>query len=523
MDTVRIATLQYFIRPVASFADFRAQVSGLIETAADYRCRLIVFPEYFSLQLLTLGDVTRSMTEQVRDLARQSPEILAMIRELAIKNDIYVVAGTVLIEDSESGHLHNVCHVIGPDGSVGAQPKIHMTRFEREEWDIESVREINTFETDFGRLGVAICYDVEFPEIVREHARNGANIIVVPSCTDDRQGFLRVRYCAQARAIENQVFVVQSSTVGSLPSVPAVSLNYGQASILTPSDFAFSRDGIAAEGIPNQEAMVIADVNLSAIADSRAMGTVLPLVDAERYRNKPIVSTLRRLGPAGEHDFVVRSTRPTDFDAISELCRRVYPDSLPWTERQLASHLEVFPEGQFVAVHTKSQRVVGMAASLILRWDDYDPMSAWKDFTLSGMFTNHNPDEGRTLYAAEVMVDPDHQGSGIGRLLYDARRELVQRRRLLRIRAGARLRGYGRFAAEHTPEEYTARVCRGEISDQTLTFQLKRGFRVLDVVGNYLANDTESRGFAALIEWLNPEIATPGDYALQPDRFRARR
>jgi predicted amidohydrolase len=136
-------------------------------------------------------------------------------------------------------------------------------------------------ETDFGRIAVTICYDVEFPELARVAAREGAYILVVPSCTDDRHGFLRVRYCAHARAIENQMYVVHAPTVGSLPMVPAVSLNYGQAAILTPSDFPFARDGILAEGVANQEMMVVGDLNLATIADSRQTGTVLPLRDSE--------------------------------------------------------------------------------------------------------------------------------------------------------------------------------------------------------------------------------------------------
>jgi len=162
------------------------------------------------------------------------------------------------------------------------QGKLHMTRFETEDWKISARSKLKVFETDFGRMAIAVCYDVEFPEIVRAAARRDAHILAVPSCTDDRQGFLRVRYCAQARAIENQMYVIHSPTVGSLPMVPAVSLNYGIASILTPSDFAFSRDGILAEGNPNQEMMVIGELNLKTIADTRATGTVLPLVDSNR-------------------------------------------------------------------------------------------------------------------------------------------------------------------------------------------------------------------------------------------------
>ncbi|HVB38348.1 MAG TPA: nitrilase-related carbon-nitrogen hydrolase, partial [Vicinamibacterales bacterium] len=146
---------------------------------------------------------------------------------------------------------------------------------------------LRIFETDFGRMAIAICYDVEFPEIASAAARLGVHILVVPSCTDDRQGYLRVRYCAQARCVENQMYVIQSHTVGSLPMVPAVSLNYGCAAVLTPSDFPFSRDGILAEGNPNLEMMVIGELNLGTIIEARSRGTVLPLLDSARRRISP--------------------------------------------------------------------------------------------------------------------------------------------------------------------------------------------------------------------------------------------
>jgi predicted amidohydrolase len=174
--------------------------------------------------------------------------------------------------------------VFGPEGRHGRQAKLHLTRFERE-WHVSPGAGLNLFDTSFGRMAVAICYDVEFPELVRAAARAGAHVLAVPSCTDDRQGFLRVRYCAHARAIENQMYVVHASTVGSLPMVPAVSLNYGQAAILTPSDFAFARDGILAEGIPNQETIVIAELNLETIVEGHEAGTVLPLRDSGATTN----------------------------------------------------------------------------------------------------------------------------------------------------------------------------------------------------------------------------------------------
>lgn len=282
MSNIRVASLQYFIRPVKSFEEFAAQVSGLVETAKDYKARLILFPEYFSVQLLTLGDVKRPIAQQVRSLTNLEERIIDLMSGLAKQFGIYVAGGTTPGISSESGgKVVNQCHFFSPNGTFQTQAKLHMTRFEKEDWLISPGTRLKIFETDFGKVAITICYDIEFPEIARVAAREGAYIILCPSCTDDRQGFVRVRYCAQARAIENQLYVVHSSTVGSLPMVPAVSLNYGQASILTPSDFAFPRDGILAEGIPNQESMIIGDLNLNLIDDGRQSGTVLPLLDSQ--------------------------------------------------------------------------------------------------------------------------------------------------------------------------------------------------------------------------------------------------
>ena len=278
---VRVAALKYFTRPVTAFEQFADQVEGLVTTAADYKCAVVVFPEYFTSQLLTLGDVRRPIDEQVRDLPRYVPRYVELLTRLARRHDIYSVGGTILTE-GESGRVHNECFVFGPGGDHVVQGKLHMTRFETEEWRISPRASVEIVETRFGRVGVTICYDVEFPEVARAYARQGVQVLFVPSCTDDRQAFLRVRYCSHARAIENQIYVVQSPTVGSLPMVPAVSLNYGQAAILTPSDFPFARDGILAEGIPNQETMVIGELNMATLHESRTTGTVLPLNDSMR-------------------------------------------------------------------------------------------------------------------------------------------------------------------------------------------------------------------------------------------------
>ncbi len=281
MESVRVAALQYCIRPVASFDEFALQVRSLVAAAVDYRCRLIVFPEYFTTQLLTLGHLDLPIDRQIRALADHHEAYLELMSGLAREHGAYIVGGTIPVRGDDDA-VYNDATVFDPRGRHAVQGKLHMTRFEKEEWRVSPRSELVVFETDLGRLAVAICYDVEFPEIVRAAAREGVRTLVVPSCTDDRRGFLRVRLCAHARAVENNLYVVHACTVGSLPMVPAVHLNYGQAAILTPSDYAFPRDGILAEGHPNEESMVIGDLDMEAIERSRSFGSVLPLEDSRR-------------------------------------------------------------------------------------------------------------------------------------------------------------------------------------------------------------------------------------------------
>ena len=218
----------------------------------------------------------------------------------------------------------------------------------------------------------------------------------------------------------------------------------------------------------------------------------------------------------------VRNTQPRNFAGITELCRRIYPETPPWNAEQLSSHLELFPEGQFVAVFGPEEKVVGMCASLIVDWEDYNTLDSWDEFTADGMFTNHDPNRGRTLYGAEVIVDPTLQHHGIGDKLYEARRRLTESHRLLRIRAGSRLRGYSHCAQRCKPDEYVLRVVEGLEYDPTLSFQLKEGFHVLAVVPHYLTDDPESLGYAAVIEWLNPELIREEHIAGRPTRFLRR-
>ncbi len=218
---------------------------------------------------------------------------------------------------------------------------------------------------------------------------------------------------------------------------------------------------------------------------------------------------------------IVRNTIIDDANELLALCQQVYPFAPPWSHEQIKSHIEMFPEGQFVAVDDDTRSIVGMASSLIILWDDYDPGASWRDFTADGFFTNHDPLNGRTLYAAEVMVSPTMRGFGIGKSLYKARNTLLAERGLLRIRAGARLRGYSKYASSMSAGEYVMQVALEKLGDPTLSFQLKQGFRVIGVVSQYLRHDPESLGHAAIIESLNPQVAQAEDWKRQ-EQFMVR-
>ena len=204
------------------------------------------------------------------------------------------------------------------------------------------------------------------------------------------------------------------------------------------------------------------------------------------------------------------------------MCRLVYPEVPPYGDEMLAAQIAAFPEGQLVALDPVDGRLLGMASSLVVCWDEYDFDMSWRRFTDHGQFTNHDP-TGRTLYGAEVMVRPDTQGRGVGKALYAARRDLCRGLGLLRIRAGARLRGYHRYAERLSAEDYVLGVVGGEIGDPTLSFQIQQGFRVLAVVDGYLRNDPESLGFAAVIEWINHHAARRSDFRRRPEKFSKRR
>jgi predicted amidohydrolase/ribosomal protein S18 acetylase RimI-like enzyme len=277
-SNVRICTINFEQRRLASMQEFQSIAEYFIGVAADYNCDFVVFPEFVTMSLLSILNEKLDPIKSLEHLGQYTEPFLKFMHEASLKYNINIIGGTHMMKD-EAGDMKNVCHVFLRDGSIHQQEKIHPTPSEREWWNVKGGDKLSVINTDRGPIGVLICYDSEFPELTRHLVDQGAKIIFVPFATDTRQGYLRVRYCCQARTIENQCYFVLSGNTGNLPRVQNMDINYGQSSILTPSDFPFAKDGIAAETDTNAEMVAIADVSISDLVKARNNGTVRNLKD----------------------------------------------------------------------------------------------------------------------------------------------------------------------------------------------------------------------------------------------------
>jgi len=274
--SVRIAAAQYPIGQPDSLASWQAKVEQWVRDAATQGAQLLVFPEYAAMELSAIDRSTASdLHASLRAVIALGPSIDAHYADLARRFGVTVLGGT-RPHALDDGRVVNRASLYLPDGQSGHQDKIMMTRFERESWDIKGGTELRVFRTPLGMLGISTCYDVEFPMIARAQAAAGAQVILCPSCTDSLQGYHRVRIGAQARALENQIFVVQAPTVGMAPWSPALDENYGAAGVFVPPDGDSPDDGIVAIGTEGQGAWVMADADLSRVLRWRSAGAVRP-------------------------------------------------------------------------------------------------------------------------------------------------------------------------------------------------------------------------------------------------------
>ena len=261
----------------AALDDVFEQVEFFVDAVSDYKSDFVLFPEYFNAPLMAkfnhLGEA-----QSIPGLAQYTEEIRERFVNLAISYNINIITGSMPLL-KEDGALYNVGYLIRRDGSYEMYEKVHVTPDEQKSWGLSGGKMVKTFDTDCARIGVLICYDVEFPELSRIMADQGMQILFVPFLTDTQNGYSRVRVCAQARAIENECFVVIAGSVGNLPRVHNMDIQYAQSGVFTPCDFAFPTDGKRAEATPNTEMILVSDVDLDLLNELHTYGSVRNLRD----------------------------------------------------------------------------------------------------------------------------------------------------------------------------------------------------------------------------------------------------
>ncbi|MBW3567372.1 MAG: GNAT family N-acetyltransferase [Proteobacteria bacterium] len=277
--TVRVGTVQWQMRPMKSVEELMGQVEFFVDALAGYNADFALFPEYFNAPLMGRYNEL-SPAEAMRKLAGYTDEITEQFKNLAISYNINIVAGSMPVYE-ETG-LYNVAFLFRRDGTYERQYKLHATPDEKKYWGTRGGNRLRVFDTDSGRIGILICYDAEFPELPRLLADQGMQMLFVPYWVDTKNGYLRVQRCAQARAIENECYVAITGSVGNLPRVENADIQYSQAAIYTPADFAFPHDGIAAESTPNTETTLIVDLDLEKLKELRDEGAVQNYRDRRR-------------------------------------------------------------------------------------------------------------------------------------------------------------------------------------------------------------------------------------------------
>ena len=278
--TVKIATAQYDIGFLNSWAEYETKIKRWVEAAAGQGARILLFPEYASMELASLfgQEVYSSLSKQLAAMQTVHGDYLELFKSLAIKHRCYIQSGSFPVE-TESKKYRNRAYLFFPDDPSDYQDKLIMTRFENEQWLISPGNELKTFDTEFGRIGINICYDSEFPLLARKQVEMGANLILVPSCTDTLAGYHRVKIGCQARALENQCYVAQACLVGEAPWSEAVDVNIGASAIYTPVDRGFPDNGILAVGELNKVQWVMAEISLPSCEQVRQQGQVFNFRD----------------------------------------------------------------------------------------------------------------------------------------------------------------------------------------------------------------------------------------------------
>lgn len=273
---VRVAAVQYQMRPITSFEEFAQQCEFFIDTSSDYRMDFLLFPEMITNQLQALVPAAEA-SATARRLDEFTPRYTELFTRMAMKYNLNIIGGSHLTV--EGGKLYNIASLFRRDGSVEKQYKLHISPSEARWWGVSAGDEVRVFDTDRGKIAILIGDDVEFPETARIAAGKGASLLFVPFNTDIRSGYMRVRQCAQARCIENSMYAVLAGPIGNLPFVQGADIHYGEACILTPCDVHFARDGVAEEATANVETMVVHELDMEVLRRNRLTGSVRTWLD----------------------------------------------------------------------------------------------------------------------------------------------------------------------------------------------------------------------------------------------------
>lgn len=283
----KIATAQYDIGFMSDWQDYVRKTEHWIGEAAAQDAKILVLPEYASMELASLfsKEVYSSLSKQLAAMQSLHDEYLALFNRLAVKHACYIQSGSFPVEVGDKQYC-NRAYLFFPDGKVDYQDKLIMTRFENEQWFISAGHQLKCFDTEYGKIAINICYDSEFPMLARKQVEMGANLILVPSCTDTLAGYHRVKIGCQARALENQCYVVQACLVGNAPWSEAVDVNIGASAIYTPVDRGFPDNGILASGELNNVKWVVGEIDLAACEEVRRKGQVFNYRDWPRQFDK---------------------------------------------------------------------------------------------------------------------------------------------------------------------------------------------------------------------------------------------
>jgi len=276
---VRLGLIQWQMRPYKTIDNLMQQAEFFIDAVASYRADFALFPEFFNAPLMA-SDNHLGEAAAIRGLAKYTDEIVEKFSGFAISYNINIISGSMpeLVND----RLYNVGYLCKRDGTVERYEKLHVTPDETKVWGMQGGKGLKVFDTDCGKIGILICYDSEFPELSRLLADEGMDILFVPFLTDTQNGYSRVRHCAQARAIENECYVAIAGSVGNLPKVDNMDIQYAQSMVFTPCDFAFPANGIKAEATPNTEMILIADVDIDLLRELHKFGSVRNLRDRRK-------------------------------------------------------------------------------------------------------------------------------------------------------------------------------------------------------------------------------------------------